>query len=184
MSLNNKHALIIGGTGMLKMASLAIVEQFENTTLIARNLDRLEHIATNTKNKTHLVSLDYTNTHNLKNELKTITNKYSKFDLAIIWIHSTSAQAPYIAAKFVEGDYYHVLSSSYTDPSRDNSQRLEKFKTYPNINYHEVILGFITDTNYPRWLNHSEISSGVVTAIKEKQKRFIVGSVSPWSARP
>jgi len=77
-----------------------------------------------------------------------------------------------------------VLSSSHADPGKDNSPGLAKFADFADINYHEVILGFITDTGYSRWLSHAEISAGVLTAISKKQKRFVVGTVEPWSAQP
>jgi len=162
---------------------ISVIERSKNTTLIARNLDRLEQTAT-TPNKTKLLSLDYQDSINLKKQLQTASKQNGKFDLAIIWIHGNAPQAPYIAAEFVKGDYYHVLSSSHADPSKDNSPRLAKFAGFADINYHEVILGFMTDAGYSRWLSHAEISAGVLAAISKKQKRFIVGTLTPWSARP
>ncbi len=179
---NYQHALIIGGTGMLKAASLAIIDKYEKTTLIARNVDRLEQIAINPK--TNPISLNYTDSNMLKAALKSSTQKYGSFDLAIIWIHSTAPQAPYIAAEFVNADYYHLLGSSYGKPGEDNTERLAKFRDFKNLNYHEIILGFILEDNASRWLSHNEISTGVLKAIKQQQKSFVVGTLSPWSARP
>ena len=178
----NQHALIIGGTGMLKMASLSIIEQSRHATLIARNLDRLEQIAT--KPNTSPIALNYNDSINLQKKLKTARHKNGYFDLAAIWIHSTAPNAAYIAAEFVEGDYYHILASSYAKPGHDNSERLNRFASFKKISYHEVILGFVSAGGHSRWLSHSEISQGVLEALDKKQKSFVVGTVRPWSARP
>lgn len=63
-------------------------------------------------------------------------------------------------------------------------ERRARFEALPNIVYHEVILGFVTEGEDSRWLTHDEISRGVLTAIDGQASRFIVGTVEPRSARP
>jgi len=53
---------------------ISVIERSKNTTLIARNLDRLEQTAT-TPNKTMLLSLDYQDSINLKNNSKPPASK-------------------------------------------------------------------------------------------------------------
>src|SRR5690606_3732421 len=52
------------------------------------------------------------------------------------------------------------------------------------ILYREVIRGFVIDAGRSRWLTHREISQGVLEAIRADRPRSIVGTVTPWPARP
>jgi hypothetical protein len=47
-----------------------------------------------------------------------------------------------------------------------------------------VILGFVLEGGHSRWLRNAEISQGVLQAIDTDAKRFVVGTIEPWSARP
>lgn len=182
-----QHALIIGGTGMLRELSLNIAKKYNTVSIIARDKKRLKDLVKEAKQfngNIIPIALDYCNTKSLKKELEISIDKEGEFDLAIVWIHNTAPNAPYITAKFIDGDYYHILSSSYGDPSKVHTERLHKFKSFSNINYHEIILGFVVDNNYSRWLSHHEISTGIIKAIRKKQKNFVVGTLSPWADRP
>ena len=55
---------------------------------------------------------------------------------------------------------------------------------YPNIQYRQVILGFVIEGGRSRWLTHAEISGGVLDAVRNDRLFSIVGTVEPWSLRP
>jgi hypothetical protein len=46
------------------------------------------------------------------------------------------------------------------------------------------VLGFVVENGQARWLTDAEISIGVGQALESEAAVTIVGTVTPWSARP
>lgn len=183
------HALVVGGTGMLKGVSLALAQQGHQVTVLARTLSNLDELVKESNGVIEPLKVNYCDTDALNRVLKQSVQQRGRFDLAVVWIHSTAPQAPFEVAEWVGDDekmghYFHVLGSSAADPSNTNQERLKWQSLASTFIYHEVILGFKVESNRSRWLTHEEISNGVLEAIEAKQERFIVGQVEPWSARP
>jgi hypothetical protein len=47
-----------------------------------------------------------------------------------------------------------------------------------------AVLGFVVENGQSRWLTDAEISDGVGRALESDDPVTIVGTVTPWSARP
>ncbi|MBK7159886.1 MAG: hypothetical protein IPH77_15465 [Ignavibacteria bacterium] len=58
------------------------------------------------------------------------------------------------------------------------------FYRFKNINYKKILLGFVIEDEKSRWLTNTEISNGVIDALKKDEDTFIVGKVEPWEKRP
>lgn len=181
------HALVVGGTGMLKGVSLALAQQGHQVSVLARS--RLDALVDESNGAIEPLQADYCDMNLLNDVLEQSVQQRGRFDLVVVWIHSTAPQAPFEVAKWVgdaqqTGHYFHVLGSSAADPSNTNQERLKWQSLASTFVYHEVILGFKVESNRSRWLTHEEISNGVLEAMEAEQERFIVGQVEPWSARP
>lgn len=181
-----KHALVIGGTGMLADVSLWLVEKGYHVSVIARNSDRMQKLMKRAQAKecfTPLV-LDYTNENMLKEKLKDTIKQNGNIDLVVAWIHSYAKDALSLITNVVsEGKNYwelfHVLGSS------SNLEEIKRKAPIPSqCVYYQVQLGFIIEGEHSRWLTHQEISEGVIEAIKKKKKVHIVGQLEPWEKRP
>ncbi|MBA4493747.1 short-chain dehydrogenase [Paenactinomyces guangxiensis] len=188
------HSLVIGGTGMLRDVSLALADRSHSVTVVARNEQRLVSLVTAARSANcniHPVSLDYHNLAHLRSSLESAIRLYGPIDLAVVWVHQTSPEAPCLIAEIAGRKtspcrFYHVLGSRAADPSQQKTEnhRRARFTAYPNIQYHEVVLGFILENNKSRWLTNQEISQGVLKAIESGKSHYTVGTVEPWSARP
>lgn len=184
------HALVIGGTGMLREATLGLALQGYAVTAIARRAARLESLAAEAPGRIFPVALDYRDTAALTAAVERALNERGPVTLTVAWIHSTAPDAPLAVANALSGagvpfHYYDVLGSAAADPSRPQPDRVALFQRVPGLTYHQVILGFVLlPGGRSRWLTHSEISRGVLEAIKTGTARHIVGTVEPWSLRP
>lgn len=189
---NPPHALVVGGTGMLREATLGLVRQGYVVSVVARRqarLDALVQAAAGLPGAIHPIALDYRETGTLTARLAEARDRHGPFELAVIWIHSTAPAAPLAVARLVgtpdrPGRYFHVLGSATADPSRPDPDRQAAFAALPNIRYREVILGFVREGGRSRWLTNEEISAGVLAAVAADQPRYIVGTVDPWHLRP
>ena len=52
------------------------------------------------------------------------------------------------------------------------------------LRFHQIILGFHVDEDGSRWLHNAEIAAGVLLAIDQPKDITIIGTVTPWFARP
>jgi len=176
-----KRALVVGGTGMMQGVSLHLTQTFESVTVIARSERRLKALEDVAPGVLHGVALDYGDTAALRETVSSL----APLDLAVCWIHSAAPEAPYVVAEAGKPRVYvHVLGSAAADPSRPDDGRRERFEAHTDMTYREVILGFVREGGYSRWLTTAEISDGVVVAIESNKLRSVVGTVEPWSARP
>ncbi|MFS8640353.1 MAG: short-chain dehydrogenase [Symbiobacteriaceae bacterium] len=186
------HALVVGGTGMLRGASLGLAARGYTVSVVARRQSRLDALVQEAAGLTgniHPIALDYRDTTVLETALADARSRFGPVDLAVVWIHSVAPAAPLAVARQVgsserPGRFFHVLGSATADPSRPDPRRRATFASFPNIRYREVILGFVVDGRRSRWLTHEEISAGVLAAVDADRPRFIVGTVEPWDLRP
>jgi hypothetical protein len=187
------HALVIGATGMLKDASVHLLEKFDTVSAIARSpgsFVELKKDSGNFAGRLNPLIVDYTDYAGLINSLLNAVSSYGEITLALSWVHSNAPLAPVLSAKVINDtsstlcDFYEVLGSSYADPKNEFETRDKHFEKFTNIIYHKIILGFVAEGGRTRWLTNSEISGGVISSIEEKKSSGIIGTVEPWSARP
>lgn len=186
------HALVVGGTGMLRGVSLGLAERGYGVSVVARRRFRLEDLAKAAAalpGRIHPLPLDYRDTEALVAALRDACSSLGPIELAVVWIHGDAPHAPLAVARWVGGParpgrYFRILGSAAADPSHPDPARMAMFEALGNIRYREVILGFVVEGHTSRWLTHEEISAGVLAAVDSDQPRFIVGTVRPWHLHP
>ncbi len=166
------HVLIVGGTGMLADAAVALCDGTRIVSVLSRSVSWMDGVKKRSKFPNHFVHLkcDYSADTQLVQVLSAATQKYGRFSLAIVWIHSNvSTTAPVTVAGFVDGPYFHVLGSDSASAPETTTLRKEiepklgaGFKSSGGsggpgsggglaasvtigCSYHEVILGFINE---------------------------------------
>ncbi|PKR77158.1 short-chain dehydrogenase [Halalkalibacillus sediminis] len=173
-----KRALVVGGTGMLKEATIWLHHQGYRVSVIGRShekMDKLIQLAEHPKLIEPLL-VDYKKDTELKSTISHSIEDNGGYDLVIAWIHSDAPQALNIIIECLHKDkkwsLFHVLGSS-----TDLDEIDQTVKRPLNGRYHQVQLGFIKKGNSTRWLTHKEISTGVIDAIKNNEKRHVVGQL-------
>jgi len=184
--VERKHALVIGGSGMLAGASLWLARQGREVTVIGRNPQKLKRLC-DQHPYLHGVSADYSRAAEFAATLGDLMEKRGPANLVVAWIHDDeervigqTAEAIRIAggADFA-WDLYHVLGSS-----SNLDEILRKVPVPPECAYHQVQLGFVIEGDRSRWLTHDEISNGVMECIENNRRRHVVGTLEPWEKRP
>ncbi|WP_188386379.1 short-chain dehydrogenase [Ornithinibacillus halotolerans] len=181
-----KHALVVGGTGMLQEVSLWLVRNGYHVSIIARNRERMEHLIEKAESESQITPLlvNYHNDHALQEIVKKTIKENGKIDVVLTWIHSNAKKAlPIImhevANRSSKWELFHILGSS------SNIDKIRRTVKPPeNCLYYQIQLGFIIEGNHSRWLTHQEISNGVIGAICTKQNVYTVGQLEPWEQRP
>jgi len=179
-----KHALVIGGSGMLSQAVLWIAEQGYRVTVIGRSRTKLDRLAEKDA-RIVPVSADYYQEESFRTALRDSLERHGPWELGVAWIHSRDDRILAIVSgerKRVSDspwDLYHVLGSS------SNLDEIERdMMELDHCSYHQVQLGFVIEGDRSRWLTHGEISGGVIHAVRTGAKRHLVGTLTPWSKRP
>ncbi|SDY75180.1 short-chain dehydrogenase [Bacillus sp. 166amftsu] len=178
------HALVIGGTGMLKKVSVWLCNQGFYVSVIGRDRDRLEGVkhACNAPGNVTCISLDYHDSDILKQSIKGAIKQNGPITLVIAWIHTTAKKALQVICEEIElhsksYGLFHILGSS--------ASQLERQKIgSSSCDYHRILLGFILQGEHSRWLSHEEIAEGVIAGIQSKQSDCIIGTLEPWELRP
>lgn len=177
------HALIIGGSGMLKETSIWLASKYDYVTVIGRSKEKMNSLINQWKNINPLY-LDYHDTNHLKFAIDEQIRKLGQIDLIVAWVHSTAPDALLtiihsMSKQQNNWDIVHILGSS------SNLETIKKNISVPeNCTYSQVQLGFVRENNQTRWLTNTEISSGVINAIAQKEENYIVGTIEPWKHRP
>ena len=183
-----KHALVVGGTGMLRGVSLELAKQYR-VSVIARTKEDLDELVKETQGRVNPLCVDYNDYSILEGLLAGAVEKYGPISLAVVCVHSDAPGAPNIVAKYVgseseKGRYVHVLGSRFGAPDAKLDPWRAKLMENSAFVYQETILGFVAEGKTSRWLNNEEIAGGVLAAIKANASRYVVGTLSPWSAKP
>ena len=183
--MKHKHALVIGGTGMLSDVSAWLNKKGYIVTVIGRRNETYHKLLKKVPKPKRMKSVlvDYHNTAALTETLMERMKKDGTFDVIVAWVHRSAPEAipavlNLVAANRKESfDFYHVKSST----SYRNKTKIEVPST---CNLYEIYLGFKIFNNHSRWLTNKEISEGVIGSIHHKRKMTIVGELEPWEKRP
>lgn len=189
---HNTHALVVGGSGMLRRASLYLAEQGYTVSVIGRRPERFQLLveaASTFRGEIIPLPLDYRDDEQLQTALEESIAQHGPITLAVCWIHSTAPDALRIVGTTLATHtnscrLFHVRGSAVANPANPRSQPPTWLLEHPQIHYRQVILGFVVNGGNSRWLTHEEISGGVITAIETDDAYHIVGTVEPWSLRP
>lgn len=183
---NSNHALIIGGSGMLRKVSIHLAKQGFCVSVIGRNMDKLQKLELEAINFTGSIipiCVDYTDNNKLRDSIKKIINDNGPISIIIAWIHTPASEAietviNEIDVKDNKCFFFHVLGSSDTDKLVSEIKMFsDKYQKSENIYYHQIVLGQIKKEASSRWLTNDEISLGVINAISKKKKIYLVGEI-------
>lgn len=180
-----KHALVIGGTGMLSKVSIWLAANGYHVSVIGRNQEKMQRLLSSAESYSQMtpVLVDYTNNEELAKQLGHIQRLNGDIHLVIAWIHSTGKNVIPCLTKCISDaepwKLFHVNGSS------SNLDNIKKAIDVPeNVEYHQIHLGFILENGNSRWLVHDEISDGVIHAFTEGKIKHIIGTIEPWEKRP
>ena len=164
--------LVVGGTGMLAEASREMAKHARKLTLLARSPATLaEEIGA------HAISMDWSDKDTVKSAI-TILQNDGPPDLLVSWIHNSGlwclSDFETLLAPGGRSIRIHGSAAGHTQ---------EGIKTDPiapgHITRQNVVLGWVSEQGTCRWLDHHEISAGVLYAFYNPKKLSnIVGTLN------
>jgi hypothetical protein len=180
-----EHDLVIGGSGMLADLVVEMARHGRRVSVVARGATRLQRLAERHPH-IHPLPLDYHDEAALDAGLATAARAHGPFRRCVAWMHDDSQDRALRIARRVSGVYCEVLGSASADPAKPERlaawQALFQPLAAPKLRL--AVLGFAVEDRQSRWLTNAEISAGVGRALEGDDAVTIVGTVTPWSARP
>ncbi|MGD6877637.1 hypothetical protein [Bacillus infantis] len=179
-----KHALVIGGTGMLKRVIESLCKEGFHVSAMGRSHDHfakmMEEISAPAE--VSFIQADYYNPVQFQEALIKAVRDRGMFDLAAVWMRSDASDSfqwllQYIAKDDKFTELYEIKGSH---ASREPFKGLDT----SSLKWMRIILGFRFEREKARWLTHEEISEGVLKAISLKASLFTAGVTEPWEKRP
>lgn len=183
------HALVIGGTGMLQRATVAIAERSRKLTAVARTAASLAALARllADRGSDRYEALDWNQADEFVFNLQRLVNEVGPPALVLAWLHDMNL-GPRVAAAVstpnVPCDFFQVIGSSGGSPHGGAASLRDQVEAVSTVKYFQTILGFEREAGASRWLTDNEISDGVLDAIAKREAYHIVGTVQPWELRP
>lgn len=170
---------------MLAAATYEIAARAATITVVSRSGAAVPLPGTTTT--CHALKLDWSFSEQFVHSLRRHAEQVGAPDFALAWLHQDSLALELAGGLCLGGAFLrfvHVRSSVSRDPTRAPDDLPSRFLALPRVTYQQVVLGFIIEREMSRWLTHSEICTGTLSAIDGGAELTIVGTVSPWSARP
>ncbi|HVO01960.1 MAG TPA: hypothetical protein VMT54_07145 [Candidatus Cybelea sp.] len=179
------HDLVIGGSGMLVGLVESLARRGRQVSVVARGMDRLRRLAARHPN-IHPLPLDYRDGAALEAGLAGAISARGPIRRCVAWMHDDDRDRALKIARMVQDIYCQVLGSASADPAKPEElmhwRQLFAPLRAPVLRL--AVLGFVLDGDHARWLSNAEISAGVGRALMSAEPVTIVGTVTPWSARP
>lgn len=182
---STSHALVIGGTGMLREATLELATHFNVVSVIARNSFRLNGLweeAESVGVRVNPVQLDYRELDHLQEALDQVLHDFGEVTLVLAWIKNKADESISHLARTLNAQenrvaFYDLLTDiDYEEIDSDEDEREDLFDELSNIDYRQIILGVKSVEDVPKWFSNEEISAGVIEAIRLKQDTYRLGS--------
>ncbi|MBI2943010.1 MAG: SDR family NAD(P)-dependent oxidoreductase [Candidatus Wallbacteria bacterium] len=185
-----EHVLVIGGTGMLKDACLALAATGRVVSVVGRDPDRLEAMMMDASAAGNMLSplqVDYTSTEEFTRAIRTAIERFGPVDTVLAWVRSWASEVlPALAREVSEAGrpwrLFHVRASASGELPAGGSPP-DAVLAGGLCAYREIRLGFVREPGGSRWLTDEEICAGVSSAV-EGDVSFVVGVLEPWEERP
>jgi hypothetical protein len=167
-----RHALVIGGTGMLAGAVREIAGRAEALTLIARAPERLA-----AETGAEPLAMDWADRVSVAAALAHLAGRPAP-DLMISWIHRNGlwCLTEFEALLAPGARSIRVHGSATGDPAGGVSSDPAP---PAGVRRQDVVLGWVNEPGGRRWLTNAEICAGVLEALDRPERRAaIVGTLS------
>lgn len=189
--MTRQSAWVIGATGMLRKASVAIARESSAFTAVARTRASLDALARDIGkldgSRQFYIDLDWDDQDNFLAALSRHVSQHGPPSLVVAWLHNPSL-GPRIANALPELDsgceFFQVLGSAGRGPASEAAALQSRIERRPGLAYRQVVLGFVREGSASRWLTNDEISGGALDAISAKLPSYVIGTVTPWNERP
>jgi len=175
---------------MLTEASTLLAARCTTLTMIASSkssLSKFDHTLDMVDCHRYLLNLNWSDPIEFVSAISRHILSVGVPNMVLAWVHEDNLAAELVKMFAIHNtctDFFHVRGSSAGNPNADSQSNRAIEMSAGDINYHEIILGFQLAGSGERWLDHSEISKGIILAIDNPEQKSIVGSIQPWSSRP
>ncbi len=182
-----RHTLVIGGTGMLRAASVELASRSRTMTSVARterSLAAVNALLSASSALHHMLALDWSKPEEFLHSLRQHLVRTERPDLVVAWIHDDelAIRVAGLVATQAACRFFHVVGSAGSDPSLIAANLRQRLPP-STATYHQVILGHVRANGGTRWLTNEEISAGVLSAIARAEPEYIVGTIQPGPPR-
>ncbi len=192
------HALVVGGTGMLRDVCRHLAAHAHHVSVVARSRAQLETLARDVAHlgpphgPIHPLPVDYRDLPAFERAIRSAPADAGPVTLGVCWVHDPAqpvlhAVADLLTESGLWSTLVHVVGSGVADPSAAEPFDPHLIEEWGGrgVHYRRVILGFrIESATSSRWLTHAEIAAGVIRAITSDVPVQVVGTVEPWDRRP
>jgi hypothetical protein len=184
-----EHTLVVGGTGMLREASIGLAMRSTRLTSVARtraSLGRLNDALPEGAVTHHCLRLDWTAPEDfIEGIVRHVASDPP--ELTVAWIHDgplglhladaldrTMADRRHPGTRHT---FLHLVGSATENPETMADELLGGIPDLRSTVYRQVVLGAKGAGRARRWLTAAEISRGVLAAVDSGETRVTVGSV-------
>jgi hypothetical protein len=184
-----EHALVIGGTGMLRRATVEIAERSRRLTAVARTAASLAILSSllSARQGDRYETSDWNQPNQFVRDLQRLVNEVGPPTLVLAWLHDMNL-GPRVAAAVstpkTRCDFFQVIGSSGASPYGGAMAVRNQMETESHVKYFQVVLGFMQESGSSRWLTNDEISDGVLEAVRKRKAQHIIGTLDRWDQRP
>ncbi len=158
------HALVVGGTGMLRGVSLELARRGGVVTVAARAGERLASLVREGGGAIHPLAVDWHDVRALEHGLREACAQRGAFGRAVVWMHSDACEGLGVVLRAAQGaDVVRVVGSTMEEVGADGVRT--------------VRLGSMRTGGGRRWLTHEEIVAGVLDGLDSGRAMSVVGEV-------
>ena len=191
------HALVVGGSGMLRGVVLHLAGRGHVVSVVARRAEPLAALvdeAGASGGRVEPLSVDYGEDDRLRHEVVRAIAEHGPFALVVAWIRPGAPKALDTTAECADAGageaaasrcrFFRILGSAAADPALQRKGRGARYREMEGLDYREIVLGFRIEGERSRWNSNEEIAAGVIEAIERDLDEHVVGVVRPWEMNP
>lgn len=185
-----EHFLLIDNTGQLTAACHRFATKVKRVSIICRDKDAVSTIEATAKANGQAVTAVHARVNDESDLRKAIEQALGLNGPADVTIAALGDAPPASATVIAQTlrdlavftEYFDVTNAG--DPADLSHQREGRLRSFENVWYRRITIGFIVDNGSSRWPNEDEVTSGIVRAVEERSDKFIIGQTEPQEKRP
>jgi hypothetical protein len=185
-----EHYLFVDATGQLADVCLHFAGKVKRVSMISGDQDLLEDLRTRAQQMKLVISqshADLVDSHQLRHAIEALVADNGPADVTVAALGKIPPEAAAVIAQTLRDlavftEFFDV--GSHDEDRMITNQREGRLRSFENVWYRKIEVGFILDNGTSRWPSSEEVTNGVIQAVDEKTAKTIIGQTEPAERRP
>lgn len=185
-----EHYVFVDATGQLTETCLHFADKVRRVSIVSGNEDLLHDLQVQASKKNVVISAHQANiadSHQLRHAIELLVSDNGPADVTVAALGTVGSEVAVVIAQTLRDLAVFTEFFDVSGPAEDPLhayQREGRLRTFENVRYRKIEIGFMVDNGNSRWPSAEEVTTGIINAVEQRTSKSLIGQLEPADLRP